>query len=313
MLTNIESSKLPVDAFQKELHDVCGAFSVEPAKGNEMVKGTVFLENRAGLEIAHIAKDLQTIRRTERDIKQDSGENFFLIVQEEGRAMMMQGDSVNLMQPGDMILIDSARPSEFAFFGSYGRQVSVHLPREEMFQRFGNRLKGGCFLSRRDYLTIAMNAVLAKAFGKHEDSAQLAHLREAMLGLVGAWMCERDGISGSGELEVDANGAKLLQNGIAYIDRLFKEGDLTIQAMACSLSTSTRQLQRVFGLIGTTPSDYLLQKRLEHACKLLVARRRGQNQERVSAIAYASGFNDVSYFNRQFRRHFQCTPGQFDA
>ena len=192
MLTTVNSTTLPVDAFQKQLTDVCGAFSVEPAKGKEMVKGTVFLENRAGLEIAHVAKDLQTIRRTEKDIKRDSGENFFLIVQEEGRAMMKQGDSVNLMQPGDMILIDSAQPSEFAFFGSFGRQVSVHLPREEMFQRFGNRLKGGRFLSRRDYLTIAMNAVLAKAFGKDEYSGQVAHLREAMLGLIGAWICERE-------------------------------------------------------------------------------------------------------------------------
>ncbi|GKY89844.1 helix-turn-helix domain-containing protein [Sinisalibacter aestuarii] len=31
----------------------------------------------------------------------------------------------------------------------------------------------------------------------------------------------------------------------------------------------------------------------------------------VSSIAYACGFNDVSYFNRQFRRLFGCAPGQF--
>jgi AraC-like DNA-binding protein len=32
---------------------------------------------------------------------------------------------------------------------------------------------------------------------------------------------------------------------------------------------------------------------------------------RVSEIAYASGFNEVSYFNRCFRRRFGATPTHF--
>ncbi|WP_164860788.1 helix-turn-helix domain-containing protein [Parasedimentitalea marina] len=72
-----------------------------------------------------------------------------------------------------------------------------------------------------------------------------------------------------------------------------------------------RKLQRSFALIRTTPTDYLIQKRLEHACQLLRARRSKQGTQLVSTIAYASGFNDVSYSNHQFRRAFGCAPGQF--
>ena len=32
---------------------------------------------------------------------------------------------------------------------------------------------------------------------------------------------------------------------------------------------------------------------------------------KISDIAYACGFNEVSYFNRCFRRRFGATPGQF--
>lgn len=311
MLTTISDHQLPIDSFQKDLQEICGAFSVEPVKGRDIVRGTVLLEKRVGLEIAHIAKDVNTIRRTKKEVAQDSCEHFFLVIQEEGRAMMAQRDVVTLMQPGDMFLVDSAEPSEFSFFGNYGRQLSVHLSREEMKQRFGEHVSGGRFLGRNDYITIALNAVLAKAFAPHENTPQCSHLREALFGLIGAWLYEQKSLPNSREVNVDVTGAKILRNGIAYIDRLFKDSSFTIQSMAHTLGVSQRQLQRAFATLGTTPTDYLLHKRLEYACQLLMIRRSNKNGLLVSSIAYTSGFNDVSYFNRQFRKHFLCTPGQF--
>ena len=116
MLTTVAPSRLPVEEFQKQLYQICGVFQAEPVKGRDMLNGGILLEDRAGFEMAHVAKDLLTVRRTRRDIRKDSGENFFLIVQEEGRAMMSQRDCTRMLQPGDMILIDSAIPSEFHFF-----------------------------------------------------------------------------------------------------------------------------------------------------------------------------------------------------
>ena len=31
----------------------------------------------------------------------------------------------------------------------------------------------------------------------------------------------------------------------------------------------------------------------------------------IAQIAHSSGFNDISYFNRVFRRHFSATPSDF--
>jgi AraC-like DNA-binding protein len=33
-----------------------------------------------------------------------------------------------------------------------------------------------------------------------------------------------------------------------------------------------------------------------------------QTNHRISAIAYAAGFSDLSYFNRAFRRSYGATP-----
>lgn len=311
MLTRISPQEMSVERFQHSLFQACGAFQAETTAQRDTINGAVRTEERAGFEIAHVATDLQAVRRTKRDIRRDAGEHFFLIVQEEGRALMSQRETARFLVPGDMILIDSAEPSEFSFFGSFGRQLSIHLPRDEMVQRFGHSLSGGLYLPRTDYVTMAIGATLAKAFEPLGNEDQSQSLREAMFGLIGALLFERNDHENARDIEAEVSSSDLLQRGIAYLDRFFQNSDLTISSMAEELGVSDRKLQRAFALVGTTPSDYLLQKRLEYACQLLLERRNGTRGTLVSTIAYASGFNDVSYFNRQFRKKLNCSPGQY--
>ena len=311
MLTRVAPSRLPVEEFQRRLYQICGVFQAEPVRGRDMLTGGILLEDRAGFEMAHVAKDLQTVRRTRRDIRKDSGENYFLIVQEEGRAMMSQRECAQMLQPGDMILIDSAVPSEFHFFGSFGRQLSVHLPRTEMQARFGEAISGGICLAATDPTAMAITAVLAKSFSSPGNEEQRSCLREAVFCLVGAMIHDRDAGTAARRFDADLSGARLFERGLAYIDRSFTDGDLTIGQIATDLGVSIRQLQRAFAFVGATPNTYLLQKRLEFACQLLLARKNGRNDVLISSIAYACGFNDISYFNRQFRRAFSCAPREY--
>jgi AraC-like DNA-binding protein len=57
---------------------------------------------------------------------------------------------------------------------------------------------------------------------------------------------------------------------------------------------------------GTTFSEFVLARRLEHAFELLTAP--AHNNLKVADIALASGFSDISYFNRAFRRRYGDTP-----
>ncbi|EPJ44285.1 MAG: hypothetical protein OFPI_40150 [Osedax symbiont Rs2] len=312
MLTKISSTQMPIERFQQLLSETCGEFQANPARGKSMLEGRVFQDRIAGLEIAHVANKLQSILRTDKEIRKDSGENFFLITQEEGRALMMQNETAHMLMPGDMILIDSSVPSEFIFFGEFSRQLSVHLPRVEMQQRFSNNVRGGMYLPRTDYATASLYGVLAKACSAPADAKLSGFLREALFSLLGAVILEQSSASNGREFEGDISGAQLLERGLSYIDSQFKTSDLTIQTVADDLCVSMRQLQRAFSLLGTTPTAHLLRRRLEHACQLLLQRSSGmQSSILVSSIAYDSGFNDVSYFNRQFRRCFECSPGQY--
>jgi AraC family transcriptional regulator, positive regulator of tynA and feaB len=78
--------------------------------------------------------------------------------------------------------------------------------------------------------------------------------------------------------------------------------------MADDLGMSLRQLQRGFSAIGSTPTKYLLVKRLEHARRGIEDRRIGLRGDLISSIAYEAGFSDLSYFQRCFRRAFGTSP-----
>ncbi len=313
MLTRIRASDLPIEQFAADLHRICGQFDIRPSADRRTMRGGVQFDARVGFEVAHVAADLQQVVRTTRDIRRDAGENYFLILQEEGKALMSQNDTSCLLSPGDMVLIDSACASDFTFFGDYNRQLSLHLPRGEMHARFGyDLIRGGISVPRHDPTNLALCAVLGKVFGQSASNvASNTYLREAIFGLIGALLHERSGQEGFAGIDSDLGGARALAAGQAYIDSHYRNPDLTIQDMADDLGMSLRQLQRGFSAIGSTPTKYLLVKRLEHAKRGIEDRRAGRRGDLISSIAYEAGFSDLSYFQRCFRRAFATSPKSF--
>ena len=81
------------------------------------------------------------------------------------------------------------------------------------------------------------------------------------------------------------------------------------EALAEAASLSYHQLYRSLrDELGTTPTRYIRTVRAECAAALL---RQGAGS--VTEIAYAVGFESLSYFRRAFRERFQATPSDFLA
>jgi AraC-like DNA-binding protein len=70
-----------------------------------------------------------------------------------------------------------------------------------------------------------------------------------------------------------------------------------------SKATFTRQFTRH---TGKTFSDFVNEVRLANVCREI-----RQGRLSVSEAAYANGFNNLSYFNRTFRRVLGCSPRQW--
>jgi AraC-like DNA-binding protein len=78
----------------------------------------------------------------------------------------------------------------------------------------------------------------------------------------------------------------------------------TLDEAAASLGLSRRQFTEVFRKVtGKSWKKYLLALRLDHAKKLLLG-----TEKTVTATAFECGFEDLSYFDRAFKKEFACSP-----
>ena len=85
------------------------------------------------------------------------------------------------------------------------------------------------------------------------------------------------------------------------------DSKLSIAALAREAAMSPYHFLRTFRqVIGLTPHQYILRTRLNRAAVRLRA-----GEEPVAAIAYDAGFNDLSTFNRRFRRLMGATPTDY--
>jgi AraC-like DNA-binding protein len=80
------------------------------------------------------------------------------------------------------------------------------------------------------------------------------------------------------------------------------------QAIAGKLGISERYLRLILEETGDTFSALVLDRRLDLAWRRLNDSRAGH--QTISEIALASGFSDLSHFNRSFRRRFGDTPSR---
>jgi AraC-like DNA-binding protein len=90
------------------------------------------------------------------------------------------------------------------------------------------------------------------------------------------------------------------------IVRNLELGDVSVAAVAARHRVSPRYLRKLFESEGVTFTEYVLDRRLELAHRLLCDPRRAS--EKIASVAFAAGFGDVSYFYRAFRRRYDLLP-----
>lgn len=82
---------------------------------------------------------------------------------------------------------------------------------------------------------------------------------------------------------------------------------ISVESLAADSGMSVSNLQRMFmKTIGVRPGRYMIQQRLNAACRLLENSELGIND-----IALASGFCDQSHLTKLFKRERGITPGEY--
>ena len=103
------------------------------------------------------------------------------------------------------------------------------------------------------------------------------------------------------------SGNQLALNVMRYLNLNYAE-EVSFADLAKQLGCSESHLIKVFRQeYDLPPGQMLLQIRLSHAQNSL----RTEPDRSITTIAYESGFSSASYFCRQFRSHYNCTPQEY--
>lgn len=91
----------------------------------------------------------------------------------------------------------------------------------------------------------------------------------------------------------------------SYIHRNYKEG-ITLESIADYFYVSKEHLSRSFKTFsGDTVTDYINRKRMEKAKQLIV-----EHKLSIKHAAEMTGYTDLAYFYRVFKKHNGFTPGE---
>lgn len=95
-----------------------------------------------------------------------------------------------------------------------------------------------------------------------------------------------------------------VQRAVSYLESNF-QSKVTIQDLARISNLSPFHFSRLFTrLVGLSPHEYILSRRLQYSARLL----RAHPEYSIGDVALTSGFSDQSHFTRSFYRIFAKTP-----
>ena len=245
-----------------------------------------------------------TVRREFRQVLATNDDRYCLVrnsghresrLTHRGREFVLRPGSIALLKLDDPFLgVDGTNQKRF---------TNVHLPTatlRSMVAGVDNLV--GCELAPGGALSLAMD--YSDMLLKHPDAvdeagmAIAAHLLDlAAIGLGArsdhAMAAQRGGLR-----------AVRLKAVLMILERRFAEPDFSALKLAFEAGLSERYVNELLYEAGASFSVRLNELRLRRAAELLSH----DGERRISDVAFECGFNDLSYFNRCFRRRFGLTP-----
>jgi AraC-like DNA-binding protein len=274
---------------------------IEPAE-NTSFHAALNARTLPGLQFISTTFSPARVCRT-REFAADGNDNFVFLVNQSGVSRVSTPAHEIELHSDDAVLIRGADITTYERAAGIGTTFSFQIPHSILAP-----------------LVVDVDDTVMRHIPQHNDALKL--LRSYVGILLGGNGLETPGLRhlvanhihglialNLGTMCDAANGgvrAARLRAAKNFIIGNSKYRDISIGSVAAHLGVTARHLQKIFETEGITFSSFLLNQRLLSVHRMLSEPQ--FNRHAVGTLAYDAGFNDLSYFNRCFRKLYGLTP-----
>ena len=243
-----------------------------------------------------------------------------LVVKSTGQRIV--GDKIENFSDGDLVLMGPDLPHVYNNDSQYyegndklkAEAIVIHFTEDSLGKNFfdlpemtqvkqllntaerGIKIEG----KTREIVAVKMHSILSK-----KGSARIIELLSILEILSTTKECRMLASTGF-MMKNNTSGTERITKVHEYIMLNFKK-DITLEEVAGIANMAPNSFCRLFkSCTRKTFSSFLNEIRIGYACKLI-----SQDRQNIAEICYASGFNNLSNFNRQFKRITHKSPMQY--
>jgi AraC-like DNA-binding protein len=307
--TNVRFSTddVPLNDRVANLRDIIGRFlrfDIEPIADHPF-RVEVALRTLPGLRIISTCSLGVCAQRT-KELTTDGNDCFYLSIMSAGIGVIRHGDKEITLEEGEATLLSAAEPISIVR-PEMSRSITVLVPSFTLGLLVANvhdavmrPIPRGNEALRllAAYLSFLNQEIALTAPNLRSNAAR--HVYDLVVLAVGA---TGEATEAAKDLGVPAGRLRAMKCDI--IANL-GDAELSIEITAARHGVTPRYVRKLFESEGTTFSEFVLGQRLVHAHRLLTAP--SFSDHAIGSIALESGFGDLSYFNRTFRRVYGAAP-----
>jgi AraC-like DNA-binding protein len=282
---------------------------IEPLRGHACELDVQLFCQLPGLRSTHIRSASPSRFNRTKEIVADGNDDLALIVNLQGYCAVSQRNQEVVLGVGEAALISHTEPATVTQGANRFRGIIMTRAalaplvadlEDATVRRIGRETEALRLLVA--YVTTLQDFAAASPELRHLAATHVDDLAALAIG------CTRDGAALASGRGMRAARLRAIKD---HIGANLCNHALTVTAVAVRQRVSPRYIHKLFEAEGITFSHYVLDARLARARRMLTDPRHANMT--VSAIAYATGFGDLSHFNRAFRRCYGATPSEMRA
>jgi AraC family transcriptional activator of tynA and feaB len=253
------------------------------------------------INLARIDSQRQRVRRTEADIVRAPLTGYYANIQVRGDSEMVQGDSVTVLRPGDIAVVDTSQPFAFDFRTDF-RQLSFFIPGPLLIAQLPGPVRTATRIDTATGVGAAVRHALTALTTEPLTPDAAARLAVHACGMLAV------ALDDTRDTPDEVRSIRSHAQALADIEEHLGDDDLSPATTARRLGVSVRWLHAMFAGHERSYATTVRQFRLERARRTLLDP--AQAHLRIIDVATEAGFVNGSSFHRAFRREFGRTPGE---